>query len=70
MPKLRKTLPKDFQDLINAKDDEAIKAALLKCEVGAYHGYSKDTTLFYPGLSRDRRPRQSSPGYCKCNILK
>lgn len=52
MPKLRKTLPKDFQDLINAKDDEAIKAALLKCEVGAYHGYSKDTALFYPGLSR------------------
>ena len=53
MPKLRKTLPKDFQDLINAGDDEAIKAALLKCEVGAYHGYSKDTALFYPGLSRE-----------------
>lgn len=53
MPKLRKTLPKDFQDLINAKDDEAIKAALLKCEVGAYHGYSKDTALFYSGLSRE-----------------
>ncbi len=53
MPKLRKTLPKDFQDLINAGDDNALKAALLKCEVGAYHGYSKDTALFYPGLSRE-----------------
>lgn len=53
MPKLRKTLPKDFQDLINAGDDEAIKAALQKCEVGAYYGSSQNTALFYTGLSRE-----------------
>jgi len=53
MPKLRKTLPKNFQELINAKDDEAIKAALLKCEVGAYDGFSKNTVLFYAGLSKE-----------------
>ncbi|MDE7476556.1 MAG: ankyrin repeat domain-containing protein [Lachnospiraceae bacterium] len=54
MPKLRKTLPENFQELINAGDDEAVKAALQKCEVGAYRrGYSKDTALFYTGLSRE-----------------
>ena len=53
MPKLRKTLPKDFQDLINAGDDEALKAALQKCEVGAYYGSSQNTALFYTGLSRE-----------------
>lgn len=53
MPRLRKTLPKDLQALIDAGDDEAVKAALQKCEVGAYDSlYPRDTVLFCTGLSR------------------
>lgn len=53
MPKLRKTLPKNFQELIQNGVDEEIQAALMKCEVGAYdYPSSKNTALFYTGLSR------------------
>lgn len=53
MSKLKKTLPKNFQEMIDHGNDEAIKAELLKCEVGAYQGSSQNTALFFTGLSRE-----------------
>lgn len=50
MAKLRKTLPKDFQTLINMGDIEEIKAVLEKCELYAYGDSSKNTALFYKNI--------------------
>lgn len=50
MAKLRKTLPKDFQELLNNGDIEQIKAVLEKCELYAYSGYSKNTALFFNNI--------------------
>ena len=50
MAKLRKTLPKDFQELLNKGDIEQIKAVLDKCELYAYSGSSKDTALFFDNI--------------------
>ena len=36
MPKLRKTLPKDFKEIVASGDAEEIKAALMKCQPDAY----------------------------------
>lgn len=47
MAKLRKTLPKDFQDMMDTGDVEQIKSILEKCELYAYSGYGKDTALFF-----------------------
>ncbi|MDR1321990.1 MAG: ankyrin repeat domain-containing protein [Gracilibacteraceae bacterium] len=46
MAKKRKTLPKDFRELLDAGDIEALKAVYAKCEIGAYDsGYSLRTAL-------------------------
>lgn len=50
MAKLRKTLPKDFQDLLNKGDMEQIKSVLEKCELYAYSGSSKNTALFFNNI--------------------
>lgn len=50
MAKLRKTLPKDFQTLINTGDIEEIKSVLEKCELYAYGDSSKNTALFYKSI--------------------
>lgn len=51
MAKKRKTLPKEFQELIEAGDVEGLKAIFDRCELNAYQaGYNKDTALFFPGL--------------------
>lgn len=51
MAKLRKTLPKDFQELLDKGDMEQIKAVLEKCELYAYSGNSsKDTALFFNNI--------------------
>lgn len=51
MPKaLKKTLPKDFDALLEAGDAEALKAALALCEPDARGGYSKQTAIAFDRL--------------------
>ncbi len=37
----RKTLPKDFEQLVQTASDEDIKKVLGKCDINAYGGYNK-----------------------------
>lgn len=50
MAKLRKTLPKNFEELLNQGNIDELKAVLEKCELYAYSGYSKKTALFFPNI--------------------
>ncbi|MDE7309520.1 MAG: ankyrin repeat domain-containing protein [Lachnospiraceae bacterium] len=50
MARLRKTLPKNFEELLNQGDIDELKAVLEKCELYAYSGYSKKTALFFPNI--------------------
>lgn len=43
----RKTLPKDFEELLNAGELEVIKAVLEKCQADARGGVSKQTALAF-----------------------
>lgn len=43
----RKTLPKDFQELLKTGDLEELKAVLEKCEPNARGGYGKSTALAF-----------------------
>ncbi|MDR3296043.1 MAG: ankyrin repeat domain-containing protein [Clostridiales Family XIII bacterium] len=45
MAKKRKTLPKNFDELIKEKDLAALKAVFDVCEINANNGYSKQTAL-------------------------
>lgn len=45
MPKKRKTLPKDFDELIKLEDISTLKAIFEKCEIDAYGGYGKQSAL-------------------------
>ncbi|WP_444957111.1 ankyrin repeat domain-containing protein [Microbulbifer sp. ZKSA002] len=45
MPKKRKTLPKDFDELIKSNDIATLKAIFDKCEIDAYGGYGKQSAL-------------------------
>ncbi|MCT4613640.1 MAG: ankyrin repeat domain-containing protein [Marinifilaceae bacterium] len=45
MAKKRKTLPKDFEELLDTGDIEEIKKVLSKCEIDAYGGYNKHTAI-------------------------
>jgi ankyrin repeat protein len=47
MAKKRKTLPKNFGDLITAKDIPALKAVFDTCEIWAYEGFNKETALHF-----------------------
>ena len=48
MAKKRVTLPKNFDELITARDIEALKAVYDKCELTAHDGrYSLNTALQY-----------------------
>ncbi len=48
MPKKRKTLPKNFRELIEATDIAALKAVFDTCELDAYDSaYSKNTALHF-----------------------
>jgi hypothetical protein len=48
MAKKRKTLPKNFDELITAKDITALKAVFDACEINAYNsGLDKETALHY-----------------------
>jgi len=49
MAEKRKTLPKDFDELIRAGDMDALKAVFDKCDINAYSGSNKEPAL---GTSR------------------
>lgn len=51
MPKKRSTLIRNFNDMIKAKDMEALKAVFDKCDMNATGGYGKGTALHFHGLS-------------------
>lgn len=53
MPKKRKTLPKDFQEIIKMGDLDRLKEVYLHCEIRAYSGTKKTTAIFLPGLSEE-----------------
>ncbi len=54
MAKLRKTLPKDFDEIVGRGDVEEIKAALKKCEPNACrNNYYKESALMNPNLPED-----------------
>lgn len=51
MAKKRVTLPKNFDELITARDIEALKAVYDKCELTAHDGrYSLNTALHFGGV--------------------
>lgn len=50
MAKKRKTLPKDFRQLIEKGDIEELKAVYNRCELTAYQGYSKENALFFADI--------------------
>lgn len=37
----RKTLPKDFEQLVEAGNEQEIKSVFEKCDINAYGGYNK-----------------------------
>lgn len=45
--KKRKTLPKNFKDMIASSDIAALKAVYDSCELDAYGGYDKETALHF-----------------------
>lgn len=47
MGKKKKTLPKNFEELIEAGDLSALQEVFMKCEVDARGGYSKSTALSF-----------------------
>lgn len=47
MAKKRKTLPKDFEKILNSGDIEEMKGVFDKCELDAYGDYSKKTALAF-----------------------
>lgn len=49
----RKTLPKDFDDLLKSSDLTALQAFFAKCELEARGGYDKGTALSFEGCPDD-----------------
>lgn len=44
----RKTLPKDFEDILASGDQDAMRAVFDACEVNAYGGHAKQVALAFP----------------------
>ena len=53
MAKKKKTLPKDFGDLIDMKDFEAFKRVFDTCDINARGGYGKTTALGFYRIPND-----------------
>ncbi len=53
MAKKRKTLPKDFSDILKRGDIEEIIGVFDKCEIDARGGYGKQTALAFPECPHD-----------------
>lgn len=52
MPRKRKTLPKDWEQIIAAGDFEHFKQVFELCEIKAYSG-SRHNALYFPGLTEE-----------------
>lgn len=50
---MKKTLPKNFQELLEENDIEKIKKELDKCDVNAYGDYSKCNALSFPEINEE-----------------
>lgn len=50
MPRLRKTLPRDFEEQLKTKSVDEIRAVLEGCELDARGGYRKSTALAFRDL--------------------
>ncbi|MFI5558296.1 ankyrin repeat domain-containing protein [Amycolatopsis japonica] len=48
MARKRKTLPKDFQEMLTSASVDELKAVFGKCEIDARGGYSKGTAIGFP----------------------
>lgn len=53
MAKKKKTLPKNFQELIDNNDIAVLKAVFDTCEIDARGGYGKTTALSFYGISEE-----------------
>lgn len=53
MPSKRKTLPKDFEELLDKGDLEALKAVYDKCQLDAYGSYAKKSALGFENCPPD-----------------
>ncbi|MCC9044079.1 ankyrin repeat domain-containing protein [Myroides sp. M-43] len=53
MAKKKKTLPKNFQELVDSNDIAALKAVFDICEIDARGGYGKTTALSFYGISNE-----------------
>ena len=53
MSKKRKTLPKNFDELIEAGDLDSLKAVFEKCEINATFGYNKSPVLSSYGMPEE-----------------
>ncbi len=51
--KKRKTLPKDFEEIVECGDIEEIKKAIDACEIDAYTGFDKKTALMFTDLPEE-----------------
>lgn len=49
----RKTLPKDFEEIVKRQDVDEIKKALDACTIDAYTGYDKKTALMFTDLPEE-----------------
>ena len=53
MPRKRKKLVENFEELLEAGDMDALKAVYDACALNAVFGYSKDTCLLYTSDAAD-----------------
>jgi hypothetical protein len=53
MAKKKKTLPKDFDEMLKAGDISALKAVFDSCELDARGGYGKGTALHFYGITEE-----------------
>lgn len=51
MARKNKTLPKDFEEIVQRGDLDELKAVFKKCEINAHKRYGSDTALFFRGLT-------------------
>lgn len=51
MARKNKTLPKDFEEIVQRGDLDELKAVFKKCEINAHERYGSDTALFFRGLT-------------------
>lgn len=53
MAKKRKTLPKDFEQIVQNGSFEDLKSVFDKCDINAYGGFYKGNALTFAGISEE-----------------